>query len=300
MSTTTESTTTADRGRHLRGVLDTVRAAWRRWCERLPKAGGFVALAVACLACRNSVTTAPAAAAPCPGSISLSWVITVGAARPQTCAQVGATSVALRIQSRTGGGSIFTAFPCEGSPGTVNVPPGLYDVAIELHNADSVKLSTAPTQTSVAVAVGRTTPLAPVSFHVGAGGGNATVLLGIQSLGAGFNCQSPDVFGAGITSTSLTVTSAGGNCAPVTFDRLRADEVVGTYKVNCSSPLSVPCIEIDEGLKTSELAPGRYDVHVVGKTGLVNCWTADASIEVPATGQLQHVIFLQHQSLPGC
>ncbi|TMQ20530.1 MAG: hypothetical protein E6J91_03705 [Deltaproteobacteria bacterium] len=175
---------------------------------------------VACDGTGGTVMAAPATGA-CPGSVSLAWSITSASGQPLTCAQAGATSVALRLQSRTGGTPVFTAFPCANSPGTANIAPGFYDVAIELHDASGARLATSSPQTSVAVAVGRTKVLTPVTFALaaGGGGGNSRVALTLETENVTSNCQSSSSKGAGITGTTIAIVRVGDGCAAVTLVR---------------------------------------------------------------------------------
>ncbi|MEO7733334.1 MAG: hypothetical protein ABIY55_20400 [Kofleriaceae bacterium] len=329
MSTTTSDNTPADRGRPIkpdkfgeRGATD----AWRRWCAMLREARAFVTIALAVLAvtacdgaagtptagspansCHAEVSVAWAsssgfASLACPGSVSITWSITNGAGQPSSCFQTRATSVALRLQSRTGGTPVFTAFPCNDSRGTANVPPGLYDVAIELHDGNGAKLAIAPPQASVAVAVGRTTTLTPAAFVVNAGGGGGGaaghLALTLQTAGFATNCLSTG--GAGITGSLITIITEGGSCAAVKLIRNRGGVEVGTYQVDCDSPSVTTCIEADESLTAPDLAPGNYTIHVGGAVGGGACFAADGALAVPQTGQLKKVIVMQHQNVPGC
>ena len=260
----------------------------------------------ACNASGGNAAIAASAASSCPGSISIAWSITNANGQPSSCSQAGATSVALRLQSRTGGTPLFTAFLCGGSPGTANIEPGLYDVAIELHDANGAKLAVAPPQTSVAVAIARTKVLTPVVFTVGSGsgggGGNhpGSVLLSLQAGVFSSNCLPGAVGGASINGTTITLVSASGGCAPVTFTRSQGGKEIGTYLVNYSSPAVTSCIENDESLTSPDLTPGSYTMHVRGKLGALDCFAADTALDVPQTGQLQKQIVLQHQNIPGC
>ncbi|MEO7735630.1 MAG: hypothetical protein ABIY55_32045 [Kofleriaceae bacterium] len=200
---------------------------------------------------------------------------------------------------------MFTAFPCNEGAGTANVAPGLYDVAIELHDANGAKLATAPVQASVGVAVGRTTTLTPAAFIVnagggggGGGGGNGHVLLTLQTAGFTSNCLSTS--GAGITGSLITIITDGGSCAAVKLIRTRGGVEVGTYQVDCGSPSVTTCIETDESLTAPDLAPGNYTIHVRGAVGAGACFAADAALAVPPTGQLKKLIVMQHQNAPGC
>jgi hypothetical protein len=217
------------------------------------------------------------------------------------CAQIGAANVALRLLSRTGGTPVFAAFPCANSPGTTNVTPGLYDVTFELHNATGERLATAPLQTSVVVAVGRTKVLTPATFVIGGSSeGNSPVELILQAENAVSNCQPSSMGGAGITGTTITIVRNGGGCAAARLVRARGGTQTGTYQVNCSSPEVATCIERDETLTTTGLAPAGYSVRVVGKVGPADCWISESQLDVQTTGQLQKRIVLRRQSTPGC
>jgi hypothetical protein len=287
-------------------LLDALCALPRRLCARFCAARFFTAtltlLAITACEVTGGTATVGLASSPCPGSISLTWFVTNTSGQFVSCAQVGATSVALRLRSRTGGTPVFTAFPCAGSPGTANVAPGLYDVAIELHDATGRRLATAPPQTSVAIAIGRTKALTPVAFAIGAGGGgNASrVALTLAAENVASNCQSSGSGGAGFTGVTITLARVAGGCAAVTLVRNRGGVPIGTYKVNCSSPEVAVCIERDETLTSAELEPGSYVMNVRGKVGAVDCWAADPTLVVPSVGQLQRRIVLQRRSAPGC
>ena len=284
-------------------LLDALRVTWRRWCSRVGKAstlftGPLVLLAM--VACDSGGSgTAVQATSACPGSVSLAWSITSSSRLPLTCAQTGAANVALRFQSRTGGLPVFIAFPCANGTGTSNLAPGLYDVTIALHDATGATLATAPPQTPIAIAVGRTTVLAPVTFVVQ----NSRVALTLETENVASNCQPSSAGGAGITATTITIVRVGGGCAAATLIRNRGGTQIGTYQVNCSSPQIAECIERDETLTTTGLTPDAYVVHVRGKLGATECWAADSELAVPASGpsgQLQTRIVLRRQAAPGC
>jgi hypothetical protein len=308
MSNTINHPTPADFPRNTKlGLFDLLCTARSRARASIGKATGYVAMLalLAIGACEGAGGTATAALATttCPGSISLAWSITSASGQPATCAQVGATSVALRLLSRTGGAPVFTAFPCAGSPGTANVAPGLYDAAIELHDANGTRLATAPPQNSVPIAIGRTKVLAPATFTVGPGGGGTSrIALTLEAQNVGSNCQPTSTGGAGITGTTVTIVRVGGGCAAATLIRSRGGTQIGNYQVNCSSPEVATCIERDETLTSTSplLAPGSYVMRVRGLVGPVECWTAEAQLDVPAVGQLQRRIVLQRQTAPGC
>ena len=292
------------------GLAATLRAVWHRWREFLRKAGGLFTVALAWCALgacdRGASSASPGdqvtSCPPAPGSISLAWSLAGSNGQPVSCATAGARSVALRLRSRSGGPPVFTAFPCSDAQGVANVPPDLYDVAIELHDTNGERLATVPEQTALAVAAGRTKPLAPVRFTVDRGGGTPSggVLLTLQAQGVTFNCQPPASNGADITTNTITLIASDHGCAPVTFIRTDGGAQIGTYKINCSSPAIATCIESSEILTSPDLAPGTYVMHVRGKQGPFDCWAADSTLVVPPVGQppLRQRIFLQRQ--PGC
>jgi hypothetical protein len=284
-------------------LLDALRVIWRRCCSHGGKAstlltGPLVLLAM--VACDGGGSgTAVQATSACPGSVSLAWSITSSSRLPLTCAQAGAANVALRFQSRTGGVPVFIAFPCANGTATSNLAPGLYDVTIALHDATGATLATAPPQTSVAIAVGRTKVLAPLTFAVQ----NSRVALTLETENVASNCQPSSAGGAGITATTITIVRVGGGCAAATLIRNRGGAQIGTYQVNCSSPQIAECIERDETLTTTGLTPDAYVVRVRGMLGAAECWAADSELAVPASGpsgQLQTRIVLRRQGAPGC
>lgn len=312
MLTTLEPNPPADRGRRA-PTRDLLRAAWHRGRSWLEEASAFFALMLLAIAACQA-PSASATTAPCPGSVSLLWAITDPTGQPLTCADASATSVALRLQSRTGGAPVLTAMPCAPTPGTVNVPPGLYDVAVELHDANGARLAVAPVQTSVAVAVGRTQALAPTRFVVrrsGGGGGSGSgsgsngggdlpgpIRLSLQAQGVTSNCQPASAGGAELSSMSISLTGPAGQCMPALLHRNRNGVMIGDYPVDCASPAVTTCIENDEALTSTNLPDGTYAIHVRARGGAGNCFAGDAFITVPLTGQLQQQIGLHPQS--GC
>jgi hypothetical protein len=285
-------------------LLDALRVTWRRWRSHVRKVNALLTgllVLLAMVACDSSGGTGSAvqATSACPGSVSLAWSITSSSGLPLTCAQAGAANVAVRFQSRTGGVPVFIAFPCANDTGTSNLAPGLYDVTIALRDATGETLATAPPQTSVAVAVGRTKVLAPVTFAVQ----NSRVVLTLEAENFTSNCQPSSLGGAGITGTTITIARNGGGCAAAMLVRSRGGAQIGTYQVNCSSPQIAECIERDETLTTTGLTPDAYVVHVRGKLGAAECWAADSELAVPASGQsgqVQTRIVLRRQTAPGC
>lgn len=301
MSTTSSPNTSADRGRPLRFLVDRLAKLWRRVRARICNAVGFFSALIALVACSSS-TIDSFAAAPCPGSVSISWTITDSQGQPSSCFRSGAASVGLRLQSRIGGAPVFLGFPCRDGTGTANTAPGLYDVTIELHKANGEKIETAPAQPAVAVVPGRTKVLDAVTFHGGqsppAGGG---LSLSLQPLG-GFvsNCKPQSEAGAAITGMTITLENVGGGCVPTMFVRKRGGVDIGTYLVNCGSPLVTTCIEQDEALTAPNLAAGVYEMKVDGLIGTSACWRGDNLIQVAPPGQPPIGQTMVLQPINGC
>jgi hypothetical protein len=113
------------------------------------------------------------------------------------------------------------------------------------------------------------------------------------------NCRSTAAGGAGINGTTVTLERGAGGCAPVTFTRRLADQVVGRYTVNCSSPAVAACVEKYETL-TASLDAGSYVVRARDKVGPIDCWQTDDTIDVPAGSTVSHTAVLLPTHGPGC
>jgi hypothetical protein len=99
------------------------------------------------------------------------------------------------------------------------------------------------------------------------------------------NCKPPAMMGAGITGFTITLVHTGDGCAPVTFTRMRGTTMLGSYLVNCSSPMVTTCIESDETLTVPSMQSGPYQIHVRGKNNAVDCWKNDDALQVPPQGK---------------
>lgn len=259
---------------------------------------GLVLFAAAVLALIGACT-AGSPPQPTTGTVSLAWSIFDATTQPATCDQVSARSVALQLRPRAGGNAIAAAMPCAPGAGTAPVAPGIYDIAIELHAADGIRLASAQDQTSITITAGQTTPLTAARFAA-----NMTFRL-VASIAASTrtNCQSTTSGGAGITGTSVTLerTDPGREgCAAVTFSRAQGDTQGGTYTVNCSVPAVTTCIENNETL-TASVPPGTYQIHVRGKRGAFDCWQANDKLTVAAATQpTLHTVALMHFEQPPC
>ena len=140
--------------------------------------------------------------------------------------------------------------------------------------------------------------MAPITFAVDTHG---SLAISLATPPFTTNCKPASMGGPGITGDSITLERAAGGCAAVTFLRSRGATQLGTYTVNCSSPSIASCIETDETLTVPSLESGSYTIHVRGKVGPTNCWTTDASLEVPTAGRsLIRTLALARQPTPGC
>ena len=289
----------------LRAKLPTVRARAVSLARATGSAlsSGFacgVSLAVATLAALTALVCAsgcsPSGATPANGALSVAWSVHASTGAAVTCESVGGRFVALRILNRATGATTATAFPCPNNVGSVQLTPGLYDVAFQLDAADGTRLATAPDQRGISLVSGQLTRLT-VALTVGTTPQSGLVLSLATS--ATSNCRPATAGGAGITGSTITLAHVGGGCAPVTFTRRLAGQVVGTYLVNCSSPEVATCIETNETL-TANLDPGAYLIRARGKIAAVDCWQTDDTIDVPAGTLLAHRATLLATHGPGC
>jgi hypothetical protein len=234
--------------------------------------------------------------APAPGTVSVAWSLTDLMGDPITCEQVGATTVFVELHARNSGSGVGVSLSCGATPGTSQpLEPGTYDASFELH-AGSTTLATVADQNGVVVSPGHLTTLSPVAFKVDAVG---SLVFSIKAPPHTSNCSS--VGGAGITATTMTLLHTGDGCAPVTFTRSRGATTIGSYVVNCSSPVVTTCIENDEALTAANIASGPYTIHIVGKVGANDCWKNDNSLQVPPQRKtLSDTLNVAHQTTAGC
>lgn len=261
--------------------------------------GMWLVLLVAAVFALASACTGGSPPQPPPsGTVSLAWSIFDSTSQPATCDLVGARSVALRLRPHAGGSVIATAMPCAAGSGAAQVAPGIYDVAIELHAADSTRLASAPDQTGITIVAGRTTQLTAVRFAA-----NMTFrLVASIATSATTNCQSTSG-GTGITGMTVTlerIDPGREGCAAVTFSRALGNTPKGNYTVNCSSPSVTTCIENNETLSTS-VPPGSYVIHVRGRRSTLDCWRGDDRFTVPVSSRpTLHTVALTHIDQPLC
>jgi hypothetical protein len=229
------------------------------------------------------------------GAVSIAWSLRDLEGRPATCDEVGASTVELSLRA-VSGASTTASLPCANSPGTTQaVPAGAYDITIRLQALDGTTLATAAGRTNVAIAAGAPTVLAPAVFFATTKGG---LVISLAASGAPSNCGTR---GAGITGVRITLIRSGGSCAAVTFIRSRGATRLGTYTVDCGSPLNGACIEADETLAVPQIEPDAYTVHVRANVGALNCWSNDDVLEVPLRpSPLVRTLTLSHQNSPGC
>ena len=217
-----------------------------------------------------------------PGTVTLAWSLTDLTGAPITCDQVGANSVAITLQGRTSAGAVVSLSCAAGHGTSQALSPDTYDVSIELHGASLTPVPAAA-QKGVVVHGGADTQLAAAVFAVDPQG---AIAFSINAPQAATNCGATTDKGAGITATTITLQhDTNGPCAPVTFTHTKGTTPLGSYTVDCSSPIVVNCIERDEALTATGLASGGYTVHVVGKINAAACWRNDDALQVPAQGR---------------
>lgn|SRR5512140_134705 len=233
------------------------------------------------------------------GTVSLAWSITDLNDQPIPCDEVNASSVFLQLRDPARLSGSVESFSCQNSPSTSHpLEPGTYDITYELHGINLTAVS-AQTQSGVKVEVGKDTPLNPITFKVDAQG---SLALALAAPPATTNCKPAGMMGAGITGITITLVHTGDGCAPVTFVRSRGAVMLGSYVVNCSSPMVTTCIENDERLSVASMQSGPYTIQVRGKIGAVDCWKNDDALQVPPQGKmLNQTLNLAYQTgTPGC
>ncbi len=232
------------------------------------------------------------------GTISLASSMIDLSGSPIGCDRINPGETLLRMRSASGSpDESKISLPCAIS--SVTSPPvaaGIYNVTPELNSSGEL-LATAPDQNNVAVWSGIDTMMLPVKFIVDATGGLA---LSIKAGPTSSNCQPIAQGGAGITSTTITLTHPGG-CTPISLIRKRGDLTIGQYLINCSTPMAATCIETDETLTASELSSGPYTIHITGRFMARECWKHDGPLQVPAGERvLTTTLILNDQGIPGC
>jgi hypothetical protein len=214
------------------------------------------------------------------GAASVAWSISI-ADQPASCAAVGATSVTLLLHPRAGA-DVTTAFACTDGQGTTPaVVAGPYEATVTLRAADGAVIATAPTQASVTIGADQVTTLSPAAFSVDDHG---KLVVSLATLGTRSNCADGTHGGAGVTANFLTLEHSFGSCAPVTFTRARGATQLGTYTVDCGTPVTSGCIERDETLTVDDLPSGGYVIRVTGMVGAIRCWNQTDVFEVAGGG----------------
>lgn len=230
------------------------------------------------------------------GSASIAWSVTAQSF-VATCARVGAATASLTLRSRGGDEARFD-FPCIDSQATT--PPitaGPYDATLTLRAADGAAIAVGPTQANVAIDADQVASLAPVVFATVQDGKFSMSLSTLTSIAS---CTSREQGGAGITAHTITLVSAGGGCAAVTFTRLRGSTRLGEYKVNCSSPQIATCIERDETLVADGVRAGPHVITVSALVGATRCSSEIEVLLIPAGATLVKPIQLPPPSGAGC
>lgn len=226
------------------------------------------------------------------GALSVPWSIVGVDFQPLSCGQIGAATVSVRVRNRTTGADQLSTFPCNASPATIPLlAPGFVQVHVELDTPDGALRAA---EILVAVKPGQVTVLESTVLGV------PRLALSFAAQGTSSNCQSPASRGAGITSDTLTLVRGDGGCAPVTFNRSRDGLVLDTHVASCSMPAVIDCIERNDVFSVRTIDPGTYVVHVRGRVGALDCWSADETLVVPTTGIATRTVKLVRVLRPGC
>jgi hypothetical protein len=225
----------------------------------------------------GGVPDAPAA----PGTFSLTWKVQdplVGA----TCDKLDANPTVFVKVSRGSTGGV-ESFSCKNLQATSaqRYAPGLYNFTFELHvlrDGQIVTLSTGESKAGVMIPSAGNVELGEVTFPVNASG---KLELMLHAGGAG-NCAS----GAGITGFAISLEHDGEagdtGCAPVAFTLSGG----GTYNANnCTAPAVGRCIEAGETLTVASLPSGPYQIHIIGKKNITDCWSNNDTFRVPPQGE---------------
>ncbi len=188
----------------------------------------------------------------------------------------------LRMANLSGSASAEVSLPCSiGAVVSPPIPAGMYGMTPELYS-DGVLLSSAPEQRNVIVWSGTNTPLLPAKFVVDDSG---SLSVSITAQPATKNCQPATSGGAGITTNTIILTHASGECAPITMIRKRDGVSVGQYEVNCNTPMVTSCVESNEELTASGVASGSYTIRVRGRVRAIDCWFWMGPLRIPAGGK---------------
>jgi hypothetical protein len=249
-------------------------------------------LALASLSACNTCIPDP----PARGSAAIVWAVSL-LDRPATCADVGAAAARLELRNRSGG-TITSSFPCsDGQGATSPLLAGVYDATLTLLAADGSEIAIRATQPQVMIVAGQVTRLVGVRFRASDHG---KLVVSLVALSAFANCSAPAVGGAGLTGFAITLDHAADGCAPVTFTRARNGATLGTYTINCGSPVVTSCIEHDETLTVEGIASGPYAIGVEALRGPVRCWAGTDVLLVAAGTSTAKTVQLAPQLITGC
>lgn len=255
-------------------------------------------LAVGCSGNGGGFPDAPIPDAPPPnGSFKLDWAVSDTGGNPISCDTVGAVSVTVDFHNRAVEGGLTEAFVCSTGEGTSGpLVPGTYDLQFHLVGTGGVVLAEGTPQLGVEIPAGATTDLTPLAFSVEATGNLA---LKINTLRADGNCAATGATGGNIDAMTITFNdTATGACAPVTFD---IQPMNLQYTVDCTTPVSAPCIENDQTLSATDVPSGNYTIHIRGKETGTDCWLNNDSVKVPGAGKtLTETLNLGFQTIGGC
>ncbi len=219
------------------------------------------------------------------GTVSLTWAITDPDGVPVSCANVGATSLALSLVPTDQPFGVTDVLSCGSLEGTSRaIAPGSYNITAELGGVTAEDVVFA----NVEVVSGADTPIGNAGFEVVVEGGFEFRMLA----GSVGNCVPLASGGAGLTSVQIVLDDVDGTCVPVTFDIAASNAggggVAGTYTTNCTVPSSFPaCIAEDQTLTVAPTVPsGTYRMTITGFVDANACWSRNPQFNVPAGGDV--------------
>jgi hypothetical protein len=235
------------------------------------------------------------------GMFSATWSVVDQNNQPITCESIAAQTMTVLGHHKEFDGGSTQIFTCGTGMGTSQaIIAGNYDFSFELGgtfgDANGV-LTRATAQPNVAIPIGVTTPLAPLTFQVQATGAFELKLATGVTNG---NCAA----GAGIEGVTITMNHASDtSCAPIQLTISDgASQTGGTYMIDCVTPTTFGCIDTDQTITASGIQSDGYTMHIKGYIGANACWINNDMIQVPPLDKtLTRTLNLALQTnTPGC
>lgn len=210
-----------------------------------------------------------------PGQLSFSWTVGYMSAA-LTCAELGASSVAVEIVPQGAVFGVVDSFSCASGMGTSRqLAPGTYDLTISLEGAGGT-LGGPILRLGAIVASSETRAVDPVAFEVEPFGD----LVFRISTGTNGNCTAEASGGAGITATRIELRDSAGTCVPTTFTiSAGASQPGGTYVSDCAAATHA-CIATDQDVSAADVRAGQHSMVLTGLVDGQACWRRTSSFVV--------------------